>query len=205
MVASGSYDETIKLWDTKTGTELQTLKGHLGSVYSVAFSPDGQMVASGSDDNTIKLWDTKTGTELQTLKGHSNRVYSVAFSPDGQMVASGSYDETIKLWDTKTGTELQTLKGHSDSVRSVAFSLHAEEDTATSATSIPQLNDSCGTTSHNFNLQVSLSDNWVSLAGEKLLWLPQEHRQFTASAVKGSTLTLGYSDGRVSIVGFYAL
>ncbi|KAH8691808.1 NACHT and WD40 domain protein [Talaromyces proteolyticus] len=220
MVASGSSDHTIKLWDTKTGTELQTLKGHSESVQSVAFSPDGQMVASGSGDHTIKLWDTKTGTELQTLKGHSGLVYSVAFSRDGQMVASGSWDDTIRLWDTKTGTELQTLKGHSESVQSVAFSRdsqmvtsgsgdhtikHVEEHTATSATSIPQLNESCGPTSHNFNLQVSLSDNWVSLAGENILWLPQEHRQFTASAVKGSTLALGYSDGRVSIIGFYAL
>ncbi|CAI7662679.1 unnamed protein product [Penicillium bialowiezense] len=121
-VASGSYDQTIKLWDAQTGNELQTLKGHSDSVRSVAFSPDGQTVASGSSDRTIKLWDAQTGNELQTLKGHSDSVRSVAFSPDGQTVASGSRDRTIKLWDTQTGNELQTLKGHSDEVTSVAFS-----------------------------------------------------------------------------------
>ncbi|KAE8132424.1 hypothetical protein BDV38DRAFT_287740, partial [Aspergillus pseudotamarii] len=95
---------------------------HLGSVLSVAFSPDGCTLVSGSRDHTIKLWDTMTGTERQTLKGHSSWVKSVAFSPDGRTLASGSGDDTIKLWDTTTGTERQTLKGHSDSVQSVAFS-----------------------------------------------------------------------------------
>jgi WD40 domain-containing protein/NACHT domain-containing protein/heterokaryon incompatibility protein (HET) len=122
IVASGSNDETIKLWDTRTGTEQATLKGHSGSVRAVAFSPDGSIVASGSNDKTIKLWDTRTGTEQATLKGHSDWVSAVAFSPDGSIVASGSNDKTIKLWDTRTGTEQATLKGHSDSVSAVAFS-----------------------------------------------------------------------------------
>ncbi|GMG17252.1 unnamed protein product [Aspergillus oryzae] len=121
-LASGSYDSTVKLWDTTTGTERQTLKGHSGRVDSVAFSPDGRTLASGSNDNTVKLWDTTTGTERQTLKGHSQWVNSVVFSPDGRTLASGSNDNTVKLWDTTTGTERQTLKGHSDWVKSVAFS-----------------------------------------------------------------------------------
>jgi WD40 repeat protein len=143
------------------------------------------MLASGSDDYTIKLWDAKTGLELQTLKGHSDSVQSVAFSHDSQMLALGSYDYTIKLWDAKTGSELQTLKGHSDSVRSVAFTPHAEKH------------------HDNYNFQVSISDNWVMVAGENMLWLPPEHRQFTASAVTDATLALGYSDGRVAIIGFH--
>jgi WD40 repeat protein len=61
MLASGSYDGTIKLWDAKTGSVLQTLEGHSDWVRSVAFSHDSQMVASGSNDKTIKLWDAKTG------------------------------------------------------------------------------------------------------------------------------------------------
>ena len=56
-LASGSTDETIKLWDVATGKELATLKGHKTRVCSVAFSPDGKTLASGSDDQTIKLWD----------------------------------------------------------------------------------------------------------------------------------------------------
>ncbi|MFM6270296.1 MAG: WD40 repeat domain-containing protein, partial [Dolichospermum sp.] len=100
-VASGSDDNTIKLWNVNTGNLLQTLKGHSELVSSVAYSPDGQTVASGSLDKTIKLWNVNTGNLLQTLEGHSNWVISVAYSPDGQTLASGSGDETIKIWRLK--------------------------------------------------------------------------------------------------------
>ena len=97
-LASGSGDNTIKLWDVATGREIRTLSGHTGYVLSVAFSPDGKTLASGFDDKTIKLWDATTGRELRTLSGHTGYVRSVAFSPDGKTLASGSDDRTIKLW-----------------------------------------------------------------------------------------------------------
>ncbi|MEI6444237.1 MAG: hypothetical protein WCO29_14205, partial [Nostocales cyanobacterium ELA583] len=122
ILASGSWDDTIKLWDLRTGNLLQTLTTHSESVYSVAFSPNGQTLASGNMNNTVKLWDLRTGNLLQTLTAHSKWVYSVAFSPDGQTLASASQDETIKLWDLRTGNLLQTLTGHSNPVISVAYS-----------------------------------------------------------------------------------
>ncbi|MBD2148407.1 hypothetical protein [Sphaerospermopsis sp. FACHB-1194] len=121
-LASGSGDETIKLWDVKTGNLLQTLSGHSRWVSSVAYSPDGQTLASGSGDKTIKLWNVKTGNLLQTFTGHSDLVRSVAYSPDGQTLASGGGDKTIKLWNVKTGNLLQTLPGHSIAVQSVVYS-----------------------------------------------------------------------------------
>jgi WD40 repeat protein len=63
LLASGSEDGTIKLWDVNTGEEIRTLKGHSWRVRSVAFSPDGRLIASGSGDWTIKLWDVNTGRE----------------------------------------------------------------------------------------------------------------------------------------------
>jgi WD40 repeat protein len=90
MLASGSYDKTIKLWEVKSGNLIRTLTGHTNHVISVSFSPDGSMLASGSGDKTIKLWEVKSGNLIRTLAGHRDRVYSVSFSPDGSMVASGS-------------------------------------------------------------------------------------------------------------------
>ncbi len=116
LLASGSADGTIKLWN-QDGKDFQTLK-HGAPILSVAWSPDGKMLVSGSFDGTIKLWN-KDGKEFPTLK-HSSKVYSVAWSPDGKMLVSGSFDGTIKLWN-QDGKELQTLK-HSSKVYSVAWS-----------------------------------------------------------------------------------
>ncbi|KAJ6055864.1 hypothetical protein N7444_004962 [Penicillium canescens] len=121
LVASGSTDKAIWLWDT-IGTLQQTLEGHSGLVQSVAFSPDGRLIASGSTDETVRLWDTATGSLQQTLEGHSSSVNSVAFSPAGRLLASGSADRTVRLWDTVTGVLQQTFEGHSQEVHSVTFS-----------------------------------------------------------------------------------
>jgi WD40 repeat protein len=98
LLASGSDEGTVKLWDVETGQEVHTLRGHTGWVTSVAFSPDGRLLASGSDDQTVKLWDVGTGQEVRTLSGHTAWVRSVAFSPDGRLLASGSWDGTVRLW-----------------------------------------------------------------------------------------------------------
>jgi WD40 repeat protein len=68
MLASGSEDQTVKLWNIHTGECLETLHGHSKRVCSVAFSSDGKTLASGSGDETIKLWDVKTGECLKTLR-----------------------------------------------------------------------------------------------------------------------------------------
>ena len=68
MLASGSHDQTVKLWDVNTGQCLKTLQGHTSWVWSVALSPDAQTLVSGSQDETIKLWDVNTGVCLKTLR-----------------------------------------------------------------------------------------------------------------------------------------
>ena len=121
-LASGHWDNTVRLWDAITGEHKQTLTGLTDDVLSVAFSPDGSMLAGGSYDKTICLWDVVTGAHQHTLTGHMGRVTSVAFSPDSRTLASGSTDRTIRLWDTVTGEHQRTLTGHTSYIYSVVFS-----------------------------------------------------------------------------------
>lgn len=121
MLASGSFDRTIRLWNLQTGAFVRALSGHQDAVRSIAFSPDGTILVSGSSDKTIKVWDVATGQLLQTLVGHIGPVWTVAISPDGKTLATGSYDGAIKLWDMATGQLLHTLPEHYDSVWSVTF------------------------------------------------------------------------------------
>ncbi|CAG8013453.1 unnamed protein product [Penicillium salamii] len=122
LLATGAYDNTVRVWDTVTAALTVELIGHPSSVESVAFSPNGRILASGSSDNTVRLWDPATGVLIQTIKGHSISVRSVAFSPDSQLLASGSGDNTVRLWDPATGILMRDLEGHTSSVWSVAFS-----------------------------------------------------------------------------------
>ncbi len=121
MLASGSADKTVKLWDARTGELLRTLDGHTQRVNSVEFDPQSGTVASGSDDATIKLWDARSGELLRTLEGHDGSVFSVAFDPQDGMLASGSWDDTVKLWEARSGKLIRTLERHTAQVLSVAF------------------------------------------------------------------------------------
>ena len=114
ILASGSHDRTLRLWDTATGYTRQTLIGHTRAVTSVAFSPDGTILTSGSEDNTLRLWDVATGETLTTLTGHTAWVWSVVFSPDGSTLASGSGDGTVLLWSLAPSASEPSPKNATD-------------------------------------------------------------------------------------------
>jgi WD40 repeat protein len=100
-LASGSRDGTVIVWDVADPAHPalnHKLEGNAGSVWAVAYSPDGASLASSNDDGTVKLWDPPTGRERCTLVGHTGKVRTLAFSPDGSVLATGDATGTIRLW-----------------------------------------------------------------------------------------------------------
>jgi WD40 repeat protein len=97
-LACGGMDGIVKIWDTNSWQEINTLRDPTGGILSLAFKPDGAQLATGGTDGTVKVWDLATSDPRRTLYGHRNWVYSVAFNPDGRRLASGSLDGTVKIW-----------------------------------------------------------------------------------------------------------
>ena len=129
LLASGSNDRTIHIWDVgdrDNPQHLRTLQGHTDSVYSVAWSPDGSTLASASADGTVRLWNPNNGINFAVLRGHTAKVYCVAWSPDGRILASASRDKTIRLWNPDTHTTRRVLRGHTGNVVSLAFHPNGE-------------------------------------------------------------------------------
>jgi WD40 repeat protein len=117
LMASGSYDNTVKLWDRRSGQVLETLDGHKDQVFRIEFSPDGSSLASCSGDGTTILWDVPTRKRRTVLAGHGDPMIDVAFSADGKLVAtSGSH---IQLWKQK---QQVWETPHSQLYFSIAFS-----------------------------------------------------------------------------------
>ena len=123
LVATGSRDDTIRIWDETTGEEIRVLRGHGDDVIAVAFSSDATWLASGSKDDSVRVWRVEDGVEVLRLDAHAFPVTAVAFSPDGATLISGSQDHHVVHWDLDGGTELRRLGGRPDyaPVTSVAF------------------------------------------------------------------------------------
>ena len=99
-LASGGWDETVRLWDVDSGTQTAVPRAYGYGVNSVSFSPDGRTLASGGWDETVRLWDVdEPHTDRRPREGHEGFFWSVSFSPDGRTLASGSDDRTVRLWD----------------------------------------------------------------------------------------------------------
>ncbi|KAK4123025.1 WD40 repeat-like protein [Parathielavia appendiculata] len=120
ILATGSYDATIKIWNIETGEEICTLRGHTRGIRALQF--DDSKLISGSLDNTIKIWNWHTGECICTLQGHTDGVISVHF--DGHLLASGSADKSVKIFDFNS-REAFCLKGHDDWVNCTRLDINS--------------------------------------------------------------------------------
>ncbi|GMS83220.1 hypothetical protein PENTCL1PPCAC_30572, partial [Pristionchus entomophagus] len=93
LIASASFDKSVKLWCGRTGKYISSLRGHVQAVYQVAWSADSRLLVSGSADSTLKVWEMKTKGLWFDLPGHGDEVFTVDWSPEGTKVVSGGKDK----------------------------------------------------------------------------------------------------------------
>ena len=126
VVATGSGDRTVRLWNLKTGIILRTITAHSRGIACVNLTE--KLVVTGSSDHVIKLISRDSGEEVQTLKAHTGLVRTI--QTDNTKIISGSYDQTIRIWDINTGEMLQELSNCHDSkyvpLLSLSFTLILE-------------------------------------------------------------------------------
>lgn len=198
VLASGSKDTTIKLWDTLSGKELKTLRGHDEEVRAVTFSPDGKVLASGSEDGAVRLWDVNTRLRIKTLqqdgRGNTlgNQVMSLAYSPDGKFLAGGSFNKVL-VWDAMSGRNLKTLPVEDGWVWGLMFSPDGKTLVTTSRDKI-SLHDL--STSQEINAGQDKLPDW--LLSSSFMRVIQVGGRMIRIVPEGSVMNLaGYADNKV--------
>ncbi|MBK9943637.1 MAG: hypothetical protein IPP13_18680 [Kouleothrix sp.] len=119
-LSTGANPDIIR-WDLNSGQPIDRLRGHRGTVYSVAVSADGTRVLSSGDDNTVIEWDLQRGAPITFLRGHGGYIRQAVFSADGTHALSASADKTVRVWDLDNGAEQLRLTS-ADQVNTISLS-----------------------------------------------------------------------------------
>merc|ERR1712050_235500 len=125
ILAGGTEDNAVAVWDIKDQVTVATLTGHEGQVQALSFSENGYYLATASKDGTVKLWDLRKPLNIQTLKVGDGPVNAVKFDSTGQYLAVGGSTVQVSNFETKSSlaatTELTDLPG---AVMGVCFGQH---------------------------------------------------------------------------------
>jgi WD40 repeat protein len=137
ILASGSQDGAVILWNLSNNNHIQRWQEHSETVRCIAFSSNQNLLASGSEDGTVRLWEIDRSNSFSCLHGEARQVWAIAFSQDGKTLASGGVElnaqgseiHIIRLWDIDTGKSHPVLTGHTKQLRSLAFSPDSRKNT----------------------------------------------------------------------------
>lgn len=116
LIASGSQDKTLKLWDSQKGKLRAVCRGHRRGLWDVTFSNVDRIVASSSGDATVRIWNIQNGSCLHTLEGHLSGVLKAVFITRGTQIASSGADGLLKIWQAASGECSTTVDAHEDRV-----------------------------------------------------------------------------------------
>src|SRR5262249_1397248 len=221
VMATGSGDSTVKLWDTATWQEVRTLRGHTAAVTAIIFSPNGKTLVTGSWDGALKVWDVAAQQEPDRLPGHEKWIHRLAFSPDGKILASaGRRGDMVKLWDRTSGRHVATLTGYQGELTSsVAFSpngqmlassSHADKTVklwhVAAQRPLAPFTHTSGVDSVTFSPDGGVLAAGSVIDGRVLLWdidTGRERRRLSgwlpAFAPDGKTLAVGGMDGTITL------
>ncbi|MHC4931425.1 MAG: WD40 repeat domain-containing serine/threonine protein kinase [Planctomycetota bacterium] len=174
VIAAGSHDTAVRLFDPDSGRVLNTLSGHTDPVSALSFVGDGERLVSASLDKSVRIWEVESGDLLAILRGHDEAVLAVDCHRPSATIVTGSADGTTRLWDLSGGREVLTLHGDEDFLSSVAFDPTGRTVAASSA-------------GHG-EIRV-----WDSTTGKEVRYIPEEG---------GGLSALAYSpDGRWIVAG----
>lgn len=121
-IASGSKDNSVKLWDDVNNLPVSTFREHTAQVNALAFSPDGKNLASGSADDKIVLYDLSENAPKAEINAESKGITSLAYSSDGKFIASGGNNAAVRIWDAQDGKKIADLSDNKAPVNAVVFS-----------------------------------------------------------------------------------
>ncbi|MFZ9857876.1 MAG: hypothetical protein ACO3F2_06035 [Roseiflexaceae bacterium] len=189
-----SAGDVITIHEHESFNELARLRGHLGNVTSLSWSPDSRYLASGaSNDTIIHVWDVNTGIEAYALRGHDGWIRNVAFSPDGVTLASGATDLEIRIWNLTSQRTIHTITGHTDLIGGLAWSPDSSQLASASRDgSVRKWLVADGSAVTDFTFETPINPN---LPGEErywatgLIWTPD-----------GEQIIVGATDGNITVI-----
>ncbi|KAJ0178231.1 hypothetical protein K1T71_006054 [Dendrolimus kikuchii] len=121
FLATTVFDNSWRLWDLESATEVLHQEGHAKPVYSIAFQGDGSLAVTGGMDAFGRVWDLRTGRCVMFLEGHLGPVLGVDWSPAGHQLATVAADHQAKIWDLRRRTSLYTIPAHTHLTSDVRY------------------------------------------------------------------------------------